>query len=331
MRTIRWGMIGCGVVTEKKSGPGFYKARNSALVAVMSLVPGEAESYARRHGVPKFYLTAEELLADPDVDAVYVATPPAFHKQYALKAAEAGKIVYVEKPMALRYAEGLEVIAFCKEKGVPLFVPFYRRAMDRFIAIKNAVDSGEIGKPLTVEVMLRKPPTADEHAEKKPWRLTESASGGGWFVDMGLHTVDFLMFCFGDISSVRAFADNKGGLYEVEDTVTATWLHESGVTATGTWNFASADAEDSVLIVGSRGTLSFPFFSDAEVLIKGAGGERRIAIADPEHVQMPFIQSVVDELNGIGRCPGTAESAARASWFADEVLAEYRSRKGFRR
>ena len=115
---VRWGMIGCGDVAEVKSGPGFQKARGSRLVAVMRRDAGRAEDYARRHGVPRWYRDAAQLIADPEVDAVYVATPPSTHRQYTLMAAAAGKPVYVEKPMAHSIEEARVMARVAKETGL---------------------------------------------------------------------------------------------------------------------------------------------------------------------------------------------------------------------
>ena len=139
MSKIGWGIIGCGDVTEVKSGPGFQKANNSELVAVMRRNDELAKDYARRHNVPRWYDDAEKLINDPDVNAVYVATPPSNHKQYTLMAAEAGKPIYVEKPMALNAKECSEMIEACKTAGVPLFVAYYRRALERFLKIKELI------------------------------------------------------------------------------------------------------------------------------------------------------------------------------------------------
>src|SRR5688500_4072884 len=108
MDEIRWGIIGCGDVTEVKSGPGFQKARGSALVAVMRRDRAKAEDFARRHGVPRAYTDAEALIADPDVDAVYIATPPSSHRALALQVAAARKPCLVEKPMAMTHDECVE-------------------------------------------------------------------------------------------------------------------------------------------------------------------------------------------------------------------------------
>ena len=131
MTRIRWGIIGCGDVTEVKSGPAFAKADGSALVAVMRRTAELAEDYARRHGVPRWYADAEALVRDPEVDAVYVATPPSSHREYVLLAARHDKPVYVEKPMAMNHRECLDMVAACRDAGVPLFVAYYRRALPR--------------------------------------------------------------------------------------------------------------------------------------------------------------------------------------------------------
>src|SRR3954447_6932178 len=144
MKTIRWGIVGCGDVTECKSGPAFGKARNSALVAVMRRDGAKAADYAKRHGVPRWYDDADKLIGDPEVDAVYVATPPGSHLEYALKVAAAGKPCYVEKPMARSFVECQRMIDTFERAKVPLFVAYYRRALPRFVKLKELLDSGEI-------------------------------------------------------------------------------------------------------------------------------------------------------------------------------------------
>src|SRR3982751_1225430 len=124
MRTIRWGIIGCGDVTEIKSGPGFQKAEGSALVAVMRRDGGKGRDYARRHGVARAYDRAEDLIADPEVDAVYVATPPSSHAELALAVAAAGKPCLVEKPMARTHAECVRMIEAFSSRRVPIWVAY---------------------------------------------------------------------------------------------------------------------------------------------------------------------------------------------------------------
>ncbi len=200
MKTIRWGMIGAGDVTEVKSGPAFYKARNSALVAVMRRNGDLAKDYAERHNVPRWYDDANALINDPDVDAIYIATPPYVHQEYTLKAATAGKPVYVEKPMAMNHDECLTMIEACKAAGVGLWVAFYRRMLPRFRKIKELVDSGAIGEVRSVTTAMYRPPHPGEmNVNDLAWRVQPEYAGGGIFVDVGVHTLDFLDYLLGPI------------------------------------------------------------------------------------------------------------------------------------
>ena len=330
MTIVRWGMIGCGAVAEVKSGPGFYKAANSALLAVTSADPAMTRSFAGRHGVPKIYESSEQLVADPELDAVYIATPPSSHKPLALLAARAGKHVYVEKPMALRFDECQEIVEACDRHGVRLFVAFYRRAMPRFLKIKEWIDSGAIGEVRNVRVVQHQTPAPEDLSwATLPWRLKPEVSGGGKFLDMGVHELDLFDFLFGAIEEVQGIASNRAGLYEVEDTVTATWRHSSGVQGVGSWCYVCGQSEDYVEIVGSRGRIGFEFFSDRPMKLSNEAGEQIVEVPNPPHVQQPFIQSIVDDLSGFASCPGSIESAVRSTWVADTILGTYRRQHGY--
>lgn len=330
MKTIRWGMIGCGAVAEVKSGPGFYKADHSVLLAVTSSDFQQAQSFATRHGVAHAYQSNEELLADSNIDAVYIATPPSSHKPLALQAARAGKHVYVEKPMAMRFEECREIVDACDAHGVRLFVAFYRRAMPRFLKVKEWIDSGAIGAVRNVRAVQHQPPAPEDLSRATlPWRLLPEVSGGGKFLDMGIHELDVFDFLFGAIEEVHGIASNQGGLYDVEDTVTATWRHASGVQGYGSWCYVSGSGEDAIEIVGAKGTIRFEFFADTPIRLINAQGEQRVEIVNPPHVQQPFIQSMVDDLNGVSPCPGSVDSAVRSTWVADTVLQNYRKQKGY--
>lgn len=329
--TIRWGMIGCGSVTEVKSGPGFYKANNSVLLAVTSRRPETARSFAARHGIGKVYETTEGLLADPDIDIVYIATPPASHKEIALLAARAGKHVYVEKPMAMNATECREIVDACAAAGVRLFVAFYRRAQPRFAQVKTWIDDGAIGEPRCVRVAQFQQPAAEELSpDTLPWRVRPELAGGGKFLDMGVHVIDILDYWFGPIAEVHGIAANRGGLYDAEDTVTASWRHAGGVQGDGAWCYVCAHDEDRIEIIGSRGRIELACFNDSPLVLVNENGRQETAIANPQHVQQPFIQSIVDELNGQGACPGSVETAVRTNWVTDEILRGYYAAKAVR-
>ena len=324
MKTIRWGIIGCGNVTEVKSGPGFQKAHNSALVAVMRRDGALAEHYARRHGVPRWYDDGAALIHDPEVDAVYVATPPNAHKEYTLMAAAAGKPVYVEKPMAMNHAECQEMIAACKAAGVPLWVAYYRRMLPRFRKVKDLLDGGAIGEVRFVTAMLYQSVRPDHlDRENLPWRVRPEIAGAGIFLDLASHTLDYLDYFLGPVVEVGGHAASQAGLYPAEDVVASHFVFASGVHGVGVWSFASYTNVDVTEIVGSAGKLTFSSFGTEPVRLTTEVGVTEFAVDTPDHVQQPLIQTMVDELNGDGGCPSTGESAARTTWVMEQMIRNY--------
>jgi 1,5-anhydro-D-fructose reductase (1,5-anhydro-D-mannitol-forming) len=230
-KTIRWGIIGCGAVTEVKSGPGFQKAEGSALVAVMRRDRQKAVDFAKRHGVPRAYDRAQALIEDPEVDAVYVATPPSSHCDLALAVAAAGKPCLVEKPMAMNHAECLRMNDAFRASGHPLFVAYYRRALSRFRKVRELIGSEAIGSPSAVQVNIAEPLACGEQASG--WRFDASIAGGGLFLDLASHCLDLLDFLLGSITEVAGFAVNTGGAYTVEDVTGAAFRFERGMVGTG--------------------------------------------------------------------------------------------------
>lgn len=321
MKTVRWGIIGCGDVTEVKSGPGFQKAAGSRLVAVMRRDAGKAQDYARRHGVPRWYVDAEALLRDPEVDAVYIATPPGSHLELALQACAAGKPVLVEKPMARSAAECRRMIAAFQAAGLPLYVAFYRRALPRFLRAAELVASGRLGRITQVRYRLAQARHRDAGAA---WRVSAEQSGGGHFFDLGSHTLDILDFILGPLEDVRGAAAHAGGPGEVEESVVLTFRTTQGALGTASWNFASGGpAEDGIEITGSRARLTLSTFGTEPLLVEEDGRSEHIAVPHPDHVHQPLIQTIVHELQGAGRCPSTGSTALRTAVVMDAVTAEY--------
>jgi 1,5-anhydro-D-fructose reductase (1,5-anhydro-D-mannitol-forming) len=323
MRPIRWGIIGCGDVTEVKSGPGFQKAEGSALVAVMRRDAARARDYARRHGVPRAYDNAADLLGDGEVDAVYIATPPASHCELALMTAAAGKPCLVEKPMARTYAECQRINEAFDRRGVPVWVAYYRRALPRFLMVREALLAGEIGRVTSVHVEVSAPLLS---AVDAGWRVDPASSGGGLFFDLASHCFDLLDFVIGPISDVTGFAVNTGGRYAAEDVTAATFEFEAGCVGTGIWNFNAPQKSDVMTFLGTEGSLQTPIFSDTDVVLS-RGAERRVfEVRNPPHVHQPLIQNIVDELRGQGRCEATGDSAARTSRVLERCVEGYYAR-----
>ena len=298
MKTIRWGIIGCGDVTEIKSGPGLYKTTHSQLVAVMRRNGVLAADFARRHGVPRWHDDADAIIRAPDIDAVYVATAPDSHREYVLRCAAAGKPVLVEKPMAMDRSQCDEMIAACAAGGVPLWVAYYRRALPRFLAVRDLVQSGVIG-PVRMVLSrqfqtLRAP--EDMNPGSPPWRIDAARSGGGLFVDMVSHTLDFLDYVFGPIETVRALAGNQAGAYRPEDVVTASYRFATGVYGSGAFCYAGDRDEEWNEIVGAQGRIRFSTTKATPIRVMCGDAVEEIPVDDPPHVHQPLIQSIVDEV-----------------------------------
>jgi predicted dehydrogenase len=327
MKILRWGFIGCGEVTERKSGPAFSEVEGSSVVAVMSRSEQRARRYAEHHGIPKWYTDAQELIGDPDVNAVYVATPPSSHATFAIMAMRAGKPVYVEKPLASTYEDCARINRVSEETGQPCFVAYYRRYLPYFQKVKNLVDSGVIGKTLTVQIRFSTPPRAVDLVPPKeqPWRVKPDISGGGYFYDLAPHQFDLLQSICGIIIDARGFCANRGGFYEAEDTVSATFEFENGLPGSGSWCFVAHESarEDRIEIVGDKGLLCFSVFDYQPIKVHTSEGTEVINVPNPPYVQYPIIKSVCEHLQGIGLCECTSVSATPVNWVLDRILGKF--------
>jgi predicted dehydrogenase len=326
IQDINWGIIGCGNVTELKSGPAFNKVEHSRIAAVMRRNGSLAEDYARRHGVPKWYADADLLINDPEVNAVYIATPPDTHASYAIQAMKAGKPVYVEKPMARNYQECQEMILVSEETKVPLFVAYYRRTLPAFLKVKELIDDGIIGKPLTVNIRLHKAfGEKDQFPEKQTWHTNPEIAGAGHFFDLASHQLDFLDFVFGSIKEVSGIAKNIAGYYSAEDTVSAAFAFESGVTGTGSWCFVveKGAEEDIIEITGTKGKIVLPTFEWRDVQLITEKGTLNFSFQNPENISHNLIRQVVQNLRVEDDCVSTGYSAARTSWVLEEIVKSY--------
>jgi predicted dehydrogenase len=322
---IKWGIIGCGNVTEIKSGPAFNKVKDSELVAVMRRDAALAEDYARRHKVPKFYSNAEDLINDTDINAIYIATPPGSHAEYATMSIKAGKPVYIEKPMATNYEECRKINAAAKKYKVPVFVAYYRRTLPGFLKVKELINSGVIGKIWFVQIQLFKVSSEDEKAGKPSWRVDPSISGGGHFFDLASHQLDYLDFLFGPIQKVKSLVLNHAALYKAEDFVSAEFLFQNKIVGTGTWCFnVSPECEkDSIEFFGEKGSLKFSTFTFEPIILTKNSGKIEFINERPEHVQFYLIEQVVKALMGKGSASSTGITGARTSKIMDEIVSDY--------
>jgi predicted dehydrogenase len=324
MDTVRWGIIGCGDVTEVKSGPAFQKVPCSQLVAVMRRDAARAADYAARHDVPTWYSDADQLINDPNVSAVYVATPPDTHAFYAKKAIEAGKPVYIEKPMCRTYTECLEVNTLAAEKGVKVFVAYYRRTLPNFGKVKELIDSGEIGEVRMVTIQLWKHQNEKEGAEMH-WHVDPSVGGGGHFYDLASHQFDCLDFLLGPIAAVKSIVKNQSKIYSAEDILSVAFEFENGVVGSGSWCFNSGEINDrdTIEIIGTKGRIEFSTFGFIPVKLVTLAAEKSFDFPKPNHVQQNLIEQVVNDILDDDTSVSTGESGARTNKILEEIVTEY--------
>lgn len=323
MKEIRWGVIGCGEATETKSGPAFGAVPGSRIVAVMSRNADKARSYATRHNIPHWYNDALRLVQDPDVNAVYIATPPSSHATYAIMAMKAGKPVYVEKPLAASYADCQRVNHVSQETGVKCYVAYYRRYLPYFQKVKELVDTGAIGRVMNVQIRFAAPPRDLDYNEANlPWRVQKDIAGGGYFYDLAPHQLDLLQMIFGPITRVHGFCNNRGGLYQTEDTVSAAFVFHNGLPGSGSWCFAAHESAktDRIELIGDQGQICFSVFTYEPIALHTLDGRQEIVVPNPEHVQQPLIQNIVQELQGIGICTCDSISGTGVNWVMDRIL-----------
>ncbi|MDW4498460.1 Gfo/Idh/MocA family oxidoreductase [Sulfitobacter sp. D35] len=314
---ITWGILGCGDVTEVKSGPALRGADRSDVAAVMRRDGDKAADYARRHGIASSTDKADTLLAMPELNAIYIATPPSTHAEYAIRAMRAGKDVLVEKPMALSTDECRSMEAAMNDTGRKLVIAYYRRALPRFERLREIVQGGEIGEPRLIEVRHFMP------ADARPgqsWKVDPAVGGGGFFADMQTHALDWLGHVFGAPRAVRGLSKRQAGNYAAEDLVT--YLIDFGaLTAVGTCSYATTPKEESVTIHGSSGSASMGFFRPSPITLTGPDGSREIDLPDPPHVHQPFVERVIAHFLDDAPNPCPPSEAMRVNEMLETIYA----------
>jgi predicted dehydrogenase len=322
METVRWGIIGCGDVCERKSGPALYQTTGSELVAVMRRDRAKAEAFAERHGAKRAYDTVDALLADPDVNAVYIATPPYLHAEQTFLAARAGKHILVEKPMAMNTAECEEMVSVCKDAGVPLHVAYYRRFYPKFIQAKTLLEEQSIGTLLGAHLLMTMT------SATTGWRVEPAISGGGHFVDVGSHRLDMLLHLLGDVAEVHGFAENRLGRHQAENDVALTLKMKNGILASAQFHFQTTPARDILEIYGSDGTITLdPFDGDEIIVRKGNEKPAIYSFPTPSPVHLPFIQALVDVYNGSPITHITGEEGTKTTSLIDAALSQFRTNR----
>jgi predicted dehydrogenase len=317
---IRWGIIGCGDVTEVKSGPAYNLTDGFELAGVMRRNISKAKDYAKRHGVPFYTDNASEIIENPNIDAIYIATPPDTHKFYGLKVAKAGKPCCIEKPMAPSYQDSLAIYEAFKEKELPLFIAYYRRSLPRFLKIKELLEKGYIGKVRHINWQKNRTASPVDLSSEYNWRTDAKIARAGYFDDVGSHGLDLFAFLLGNIERANGFATNQQGLYSAYDCVTGSWMHKNGITGSGSWVFGAFEQKDIVEIIGSKGQIRFSVLLDAPIEITSNAKNETLLIEHPKHLHQYHVANMKSHLFGKNLHPSTGKSGLHTSWVMDKIL-----------
>ena len=322
MDNIKWGLIGCGNVVENKSGPAFNTTENSSIYAIMRRDIIKAKESAEKLGAKKWYDNVDDLLADNEINAVYIATPPGLHLEQAIKCCKARKPTYIEKPFARNYEEAKQITKIFEDAGVPLYVAHYRRALPKFIKIKEILQSGKIGKICEADFKLNRRYNYEEI--HNTWLYNTKLSGGGKFYDIAPHSIDIMVYLLGNFIQINGIATNNNKEYDVEDIVVMSFKTDIGVIGTANFNSLALDKKDKMIIYGTKGKVEFSMHGNDAIIITTVDGEERIEINNPKIIQESMVENVVKSLltgEHLNTC--LAKEALETYRIMDTVLEKY--------
>lgn len=319
-KEIRWGIIGCGAVTEVKSGPAYQKTPGFKLDAVMRRDHKLALDYANRHKIPRVFETAMALISDPNIDAIYIATPPDSHREYGIAVAEAGKICCIEKPLAPSYQDCLDIVSAFERAQTPLYVAYYRRSLPRFNKVKALLEAGEIGVVRHINWHLNKPTFQVDLEQDYNWRTDKEVALGGYFDDLASHGLDLFSYLFGEYEDAKGIGVNQQGLYSAYDSITACWSFKSGITGAGNWNFGALSREDRVVVYGSKGQIEFSVFDEEPITIRTANIKEEVFVENPDNIQLYHVKNMQLALTNSATHPSSGASATHTAWVMDKIL-----------
>ena len=320
---LKWGIIGCGDVCEVKSGPAFSKVAHSKLVAVMRRDEEKARDYAQRHHVPVYYADAQLLIDDPEVNAIYIATPPAQHEEYAIKAMIAGKPVYIEKPLALNTLSAMRIRDAHLKTQVPASGAYYRRALPLFNKVKSLLEENKIGKVKLVNIAtLQAAHTNIITKTADNWRVNPALSGGGYFHDLSPHQLDLMYWFFGRPNDVRGRSLNQDKKYNSPDITSVEAVFPNDILFRGVWafNVHGSAVTDTCEILGELGTIKFSFLTGAKLEIKISGETDTMEFVNHQNIQFDMIKQVVKYFRGEGNNPCSIDDALVSMEMMDSTI-----------
>jgi predicted dehydrogenase len=315
---LRWGLIGCGDISQKRVAPALRSIPECELIAVSRARVELAEAFANEFGAKRWYGDWRELIADDEIDAVYIATPVYLHAEQTAAAAEAGKSVLCEKPMAMNPDECEQMIAVCDHEDVKLGVAYYRRFYPSIRRVKEIIESGEIGKPVIAQINAfeRFNPAP---GEDRYWLLEKSKSGGGPMMDFGCHRLEILLNLFGPIERTTAVIGRALLDREVEDTCVAIFEFGSGAQASLAVTHAAFESRDTLDIYCSAGSIHTTSLNRGEIRIVTTAGERIESYPPHANLHQPLIEDFTRAVLD-GREPEVGGDVGRAVAMIEEEI-----------
>lgn len=290
---LRWGLIGTGDIAGKRVAAALRDAPGSALAAVASARAERAAAFATQHGIPRHHDDWRDLVRDPEVDAVYVATPVRWHAEQTIAAAGAGKHVLCEKPMALDVGGCEAMVAAARTHGVRLGVAYYRHHYAVVARLRDLVSSGAIGRPVLAQAQaFERFDPGPEHS--RAWLLHKSEAGGGPMTDFGCHRIEVFLDLLGPVAEVRGFAANV--LFrerDVEDTCVAHLRFRSGAFGVVAVTHATRESRDRVEIFGTEGSAHVPVLNEGRVHLVTPAGVREEHHPAPANLHQPLVEDFV--------------------------------------
>ena len=288
-RRVGWGLVGCGDIARKRVAPALRDLENCELVAVSRADAARAESFAGEFGAKRWHADWRELIEDPEVEAIYVATPVHLHAEQAVAAAEAGKHVLCEKPMALTVAECERMNAAAEANGVLLGVAYYRRFYPAVGRVREILESGEIGAPVVAQMnAFERFDPAPDHPRR--WLLDKRRSGGGPMFDFGCHRIEVLYNLFGDVAAVKGLASNVLYEREVEDTACAVLQFKNGTQGVISVTHAAREPQDTLEVFGSEGSIRIEVLNEGRLRVSTKEGERSESHPPHANLHQPLVE-----------------------------------------
>jgi predicted dehydrogenase len=318
MAVLGWGLIGCGDIAGKRVAPALRDLDNCRLIAVNRAQHDLAEQFAREFGVGRWYRDWRDLLEDGEIDAVYIATPPHLHAEQTIAAAEAGKHVICEKPMALDAQSCRRMIAACRGGGVRLSVAYYRHFYPVVSRVKQILDSGEIGKVVLAEIRAFENfrPEADD---PRYWMVRKQKGGGGPLMDFGCHRIEVLLNILGAVSGAWGSQGRLVTNWDVEDTSVSVLEFQNESRGMLAVSRAIDEPQDTLDIYGSAGSIHIPVLNNGSMTVFTAGGERREDHPPHPNLHLPYIRAVTEAFLENREPPVSGETGLRVAEIIEEI------------